>query len=156
MNKTRGSDFSEYMPQLKCHTAPSTNVFNPITYNSTQEHVNFKNDSVIVSKKWEYRCILVIEHAAWALKFRKNFARSALTKIEAFIDSERVTEKVCHCLHLSLCVKLFHLIWHVCVRIFVANDKDVLNRDDEIFLDRGPQEGRKILSSRPLWQKGRT
>ena len=42
------------------------------------------------------------------------------------------------------------------MRIFVANDKDVLNRDDEIFLDRGPQEGRKILSSRPLRQKGRT
>ena len=62
--KTRGSEIPEYMSQLKCHTAATHNFFNPRTYSSAQEQVTLKNDRVIVSKKWEYRSILVIEHAA--------------------------------------------------------------------------------------------
>ena len=64
MKKTRGLKISEYMPQLKCHTAATHNFFTPRTYSSAQEHVTLKNDRVNVSKKWEYRSILVIEHAA--------------------------------------------------------------------------------------------
>ena len=43
------------------------------------------------------------------------------------------------------------------MRIFKATDKVILNRDDgNFFSDRRPQEGRKILVSRPLRQRGRS
>ena len=145
---------------------PCKSVIHPLPpndFNSRTRH--FKIGIVVVSKKWGYKSILVIERifplildsvirlssflpfVFW--HFVKNiFCKNdkvpkkvfEKTKIEALFDSRKsygmYQETVSHCFHLF--VKLFHVIWHVCMRIFLANNKDIPNRDDsKIFQTEG-------------------
>ena len=118
------------------HSECRSNDFYPITHSSTQEHGT-----------WKWNCYCQQEMGV-ELKSRLLLT---VERVMVCVRGNLAIVFICH-----LIVNLYHVIWGLHEELFSKWQGYSKQYWWQIFSDRRPREGRKILAYRPLRQKGRT